>query len=81
MADLSDRRITNQHKYLYGKSLVQKAFVSKGNWDHEHCAFCFYKILPGDVEYCTLDEKHWVCKNCFEDFKECFELTEAKTKL
>ena len=76
MANSNDPRITNQYKFLYGKSLVQKAFVCKGNWDHEHCAFCYYKILQGDVEYCTLDEKHWVCKKCFEDFKGIFMMSD-----
>lgn len=74
MSNTNDWRITNQHKYLYGKSLVLKAFRCSGRWDHEHCVFCYDKILPGNVAYCTVDNKYWICKQCFDDFKKEFGL-------
>ena len=78
MANSNDPRITNQYKFLYGKSLVQKAFVCKGNWDHEHCAFCWdrFSEYEGDLHegYVTADDKYtWICSECFEDFKEMFQ--------
>lgn len=48
--------------------------------DHEHCDFCWHKFMEDckDVEdcstegYCTVDEKIWICKKCYNDFKEKF---------
>lgn len=48
--------------------------------DHEHCDFCFKKIMENcdGVEYCTiegyctLDEKTWICDECFNEFKKEF---------
>ena len=67
-----DPRIMNQKKYMYGAHIERKRFEKSGNWDHEHCAFCFLKILPVDEAYCTSDGKHWMCEECYNDFKEDF---------
>ena len=44
--------------------------------DHEHCEFCLEKIsnYPNTIHdaYCTEDEYHWVCDNCYNDFKTRF---------
>ena len=45
---------------------------------HEHCAFCWEKALT-DKEctfYCTEDMRHWICEECFCDFKERFHWAE-----
>jgi hypothetical protein len=45
-------------------------------WDHDHCEFCgkTFSARLGDLSegYCTLDEYHWICQDCFSDFKEEF---------
>ena len=42
---------------------------------HEHCAFCWEKAMTNiDCEfYCTKGMRHWICKECFEDFKNKFD--------
>ncbi len=39
---------------------------------HEHCDFCWGKAMTNmNCEfYCTKDMRHWICKECFEDFKD-----------
>ena len=48
---------------------------------HDHCEFCWAKVMTHyETEfYCTKDFKHWVCKTCFEDFKEKFNWTVKPT--
>jgi hypothetical protein len=44
----SDWRLTNQEKYLKGAALRLSRFVvrpGKPEWDHEHCDFCWAKIV------------------------------------
>ena len=82
----SDWRITNQEKYLKGAALRLSRFeVRLGNpeWDHEHCDFCWAKIVEEKRKmegndllteaYATEDQHHWVCPKCFEDFHEMFQ--------
>ena len=41
---------------------------------HEHCEFCWDKATA-DTEcefYCTEDWYRWICKDCFNDFKDKF---------
>ena len=82
MTDWSDSRITNQKSYLKGAKLVQRAYrrYSKNpDWDHDHCAFCWAKFMAQDCSdvlrkgYATVDDYHWVCERCFDDFKDLFE--------
>ncbi len=71
-----DWRLINQEKYLSGKKLVKKEFVTRGTRDHAHCAFCWDKFGQKEgwihIGYCTCDEQHWICEQCFQDFKERF---------
>ena len=41
---------------------------------HEHCELCWEKATTDKecVFYCTKDMRHWVCQNCFNDFKNSF---------
>ena len=44
---------------------------------HAHCDLCWEKAMT-DIEcefYCTKDMLHWVCKECFDDFKDKFGWT------
>jgi len=73
----NDWRFMGQDKYLMEKELIyHKYHVSKPNWEHDHCAFCGVKFSEqeGDLHegYSTKDDYHWICKDCFNDFKEMF---------
>lgn len=41
---------------------------------HAHCEFCWEKFMTDmDTEcYCTPDFLHWICRECYEDFKDKF---------
>ena len=70
-----DWRLQGQDRYLLGKELVFRAFDGRTR-DHDHCEFCWRKFSPreGDLHqgWCTPDEYHWVCEECFRDFREQF---------
>lgn len=75
-----DWRLQGQEKFLKGASLTLRTWSSPNpRWDHDHCAFCWAKIaatsIPDAVQeaYATAGLKHWVCRQCFEDFQERFE--------
>jgi len=45
-----DWRRAGQEKYLTGAVLTRKRYQAcSGNWEHEHCAFCWRKFL--DAQY------------------------------
>jgi len=45
----NDWRRTGQEQYLKGLRLSWKRFQAySGNWDHEHCEFCWRKFLDKD---------------------------------
>ena len=74
-----DWRLTNQEEYLKGVTLrFEKYEKYREDWDHDHCEFCFAKFMEtGNDEiqkegYTTSDNYRWICKKCFEDFKELF---------
>jgi hypothetical protein len=82
----SDWRLTNQEKYLRGVALRLARFTvpaGRPDWDHEHCEFCWAKIVEEQRKregndllieaYATEDRHHWVCPQCFEDFREMFQ--------
>ena len=74
---MNDWRLQGQEKYLMGVKLVWKKYKpSHRGWDHDHCEFCGLKFsLNGgdfDAGYATCDDYHWICKNCYEDFKVLF---------
>lgn len=76
-----DWRLTNQMAYMKAATLAWRTYVPPSeSWDHDHCEFCFAKFLPApagpDVEvagYVTLDDsERWVCKRCFDNFRDLF---------
>lgn len=73
---VNDWRITNQINYLNGVTLKFVDFDKVSKNEHEHCEFCFEKFGYGKeflhYGYCTLDGYHWVCENCYNDFKSLF---------
>ncbi len=82
MVDPSDWRILNQETYLKGVALqwrTYRRYPKNPDWDHDHCSFCREKFIVESYPdvlhegYCTLDEYHWICGKCFDDFREMFQ--------
>lgn len=72
-----DWRLTGQERYLKNVKLRWSRYAPPSEtWDHDHCSFCWERFSNSEVSlregYCTLDEYHWICKKCFEDFKCMF---------
>jgi len=77
---MADPRLTNQAKFLAGKTLAFRQWSSpRPGWDHDHCAFCWVKLagseVPGALHegYATPNGEHWVCASCFADFRAMFQ--------
>jgi hypothetical protein len=75
-----DWRLMGQEKYLQGVKLYWRQYTRHSEtWDHDHCSFCGAKFMVEDypdvlhVGYATDDQYHWVCEDCFEDFKDRFQ--------
>ncbi len=75
MIEKDDWRLAGQEEYLAKKPLVCMSYRPySATWEHDHCAFCSDTIDANtNTAYCTLDQYHWICKDCFEDFKEMFQ--------
>lgn len=78
MVDKNDWRLMGQGKYLSGVFLKWMTYKKPSEkWDHDHCDFCTEKFMESEQclkeGYTTEDHKHWICKDCFEDFKELFK--------
>lgn len=79
MVDDSDWRLTGQEEYLFGVLLYWRRWTqTREGWDHDHCAFCWAKFAAYDGPeilhegYTDADEYRWICRPCFEDFRERF---------
>jgi hypothetical protein len=67
--------------FLRGALFRWEEYVAPSEeWDHDHCAFCLQKFMQIDrpgierfayVTYTDVEE-WWVCRACFEDFREEF---------
>jgi hypothetical protein len=80
MAIPKDWRLSNQERYLKGAKISWNTFHAIDSTDdHAHCAFCWAKFMkgnsPGGITegFATVDKKHWICKSCYENFKEVFQ--------
>ena len=85
MVERDDWRIQGQEKYLAGSVFKWKSYTKyRDDWDHDHCEFCGAKFMePSNPDslhegYSTEDNYRWVCKTCFDDFKEMFGLKVEK---
>ena len=80
---MEDWRLLDQNDFLKNKKLRKCSwFSNKADWDHDHCEFCSVKIsnLPDCLEeaYVTAEDgDHWVCPDCFNDFRLQFKWTLA----
>lgn len=78
MIEKDDWRLRGQEKYLSGKTLYFRKWAApRKEWDHDHCEFCWEKFsdFPDTLHegYTTEDNYHWICPNCYNDFKEMFK--------
>ncbi len=75
-----DWRLAFYNTALDGATFRLQTFHTEGNWDHEHCRCCWQKItdhpLSADADregYVCISLpgcRDWICKECFEDFRE-----------
>lgn len=78
MREENDWRLQGQARYLSGVELGWQEYREyRAGWDHDHCEFCaakFSESLPDTLRggYATLDRYRWVCKECFDDFRDLF---------
>jgi formylmethanofuran dehydrogenase subunit E len=78
MIEKNDWRLMGQEKYLTGVLLIHETYKKPSEtWDHHHCSFCTEKFMESEnylrAGYTTENHKYWICKECFEDFKELFK--------
>lgn len=69
-----DWRRQGQERFLKGVKMVARPYAPKSQeWEHDHCEFCSVKFAVGDSNasagYVSEDGYHWVCAECFNDFK------------
>jgi len=72
-----DWRRQGQERYLSGVRLVARTYRPyRPGWEHDHCEFCGAKFscCEGDLRhgYSTEDGYHWICAQCFDDFRDEF---------
>ena len=72
--------LTDHADHLLGATLIRREWVpAHVDEDHDHCALCWAKFsklgIPGELGagFCTLDDRHWVCQQCVDDFKSRFQ--------
>lgn len=83
-----DWRLHGQEKYLSKVDICFKLYSERKNrpdWEHDHCEFCgetFSDTEPDSLiqGYATNDDYHWICENCYSDFKEMFQWNVIITK-
>jgi len=75
----NDWRLQGQEKYLKGVTLFWQEYTPyRKGWDHDHCEFCSSKFTENENEetlhegYTTEDRYRWICKQCFDDFRNLF---------
>ncbi len=81
----TDWRLQGQERYLQGVTLTWRRYQRySASWDHDHCEFCGttfaeQELLPEALHegYTTSDNYHWICRLCFDDFKDRFKWTVA----
>lgn len=74
---MDDWRLLGQEHFLTGAKLVRSKYLPPSTrWDHDHCEFCGKKFSLSSADlhegYVTLDDKHWICEQCFHDFQGRF---------
>ena len=79
-----DWRLMGQEDWLSNRPVRWAEWTPyREGWDHDHCAFCsaeFAAEVNDHVDYSagyvTADDSYtWICRPCFEDFRERFGWT------
>lgn len=90
MKESDDWRLRGQEEYLQNHIFQYKKFIGMPDGSlHTHCEFCWHKFMedPAGIKdcssegYCSTNGIYWICKKCFEDFKEMLHLREADRNL
>ncbi len=73
-----DWRRQGQERFLRGRTWsLQKYRPYRDGWEHDHCEFCGVKFSLAEDDlhkgYVTRDNYHWVCEDCFADFRDEME--------
>ena len=74
-----DWRLNGQERYLNSAKLqrCRLRFPEPEEVDHTHCDFCWAKFSDNENDlhegYVTEDHNHFVCEECFQDFKDRFQ--------
>ena len=67
--------------FLIGKQFIYKVFIPNEIGDHEHCNMCGDKFTgfdnPPKRGYGAVDGTGWVCKDCFDEYKEKYQWTQV----
>jgi len=84
MINENDPRLAIDNTFLSEFTWENKRWTqTRENWDHDHCEFCGAKLMDIDSSdvlregFTTPDEYYWICKTCFEDFREKFNWKET----
>jgi len=77
MVNKNDWRLMGQEEYLKNQTLIFHCHQKwSAEWNHDHCEFCtrHFGCSPDGLHegYSTIDNYRWICKDCFNDFKEMF---------
>jgi hypothetical protein len=78
---MKDWRLQGQEKYLTDQEFRYKKYADRvTKADHDHCEFCNEKFMDTERDtltegYSAKDDYWWVCKSCFDDFKDQFKFS------
>lgn len=65
--------------FMRNATLRSDSFTPTKDCDHEHCVMCGAKFSasPCDLHhgYVTLDNQHWLCPACLNDFRTEYRWT------
>jgi hypothetical protein len=91
LASDNDWRLAGDRTWLIRATLVLKSYRRRSEtWEHDHCEYCWavfsdptfphddsnlhqgYSMMARDR---FADDQIWICRTCFEDFKDRFQWT------
>ena len=65
--------------FLIGKKYVYKVYIPQRIGDHEHCNMCGEEFSgienPPKWGYGAIDGIGWLCRECFNEYKEEYRWT------
>ena len=76
---IQDCLTSGRFEHLRGVKLFWRPYKTKSaKWYHDHCEFCWQKFTEDSADtehegYTTQDGYYWVCRECFELFKDEFK--------